>query len=218
MIELGDISQDFKGRGLYRVYSELGISIERDRSIPGYYHSIMLDLPNFNENLIPSSTEQIKDDPYRPWVTSNYWFDMNPIGIVFDYERADRSVLMLNLKGIPPQYRAKLILTHLNLIERDLRSLNFFSEIEAISLEERMRSRMAMNRVTPGMLQELTGLNLRHLISAYDVQNISTTKVLDWDHVGETIFCDSDLRGIITAPSINDPLRIFEDFENKQLI
>lgn len=217
MKRLEDIVTNRRERDFSQSFAEYGISVSRRDIMPGHYYAFDVPISNFNESLIPNSEDEWKEDPTL-YITNREYFDMNPIGLVFAHENWKEVALILNLKVIPPKYRAALIIAHINLIEDNLNRLNVFDDdVKMASIDDRKRMNLPMFRITPNMLQELTGIKIAYAVSGYKLDKIIRAKLLDWDHIGELPLANIDTKGLAMSTGSFDISSIFNKFENKQI-
>ena len=144
---------------------------------------------------------------------------MNPTGLIFAHPKWKETALILNLKVIPPRYRANIIMAHINLIEEDIKRLGGFSDEEDAEMktfEERKRMSLPMFTITPAMLEHITGMKLAYAISGYKLSKVFRAKLMDWDNIGELPLANIDTRGLAMASGNLDITSVFNKFENKQ--
>lgn len=217
MIRLDDIVTNEFERTFTQSFYEHGVDISRTDILPGHYYSFDVPIPNFNDEMIPRSIEEWNENP-GAYITNREYFDLSPTGLVFYHDNWKDTALILNLKVIPPKYRSAIILAHLNLIEKNLDRLGLFDKgiNKLISIEERKKMNLPLFRVTPAMIEELTGFKLSHAMNGYKLDKIQRAKLLDWDNIGELPKAVIDTRGLALSPSIMDISSVFDNFENKQ--
>lgn len=218
MIRIEDIVTNKGERTFSESFYEYGIDMTRNDILPGHYYMLEVPVPNFNEAWIPRSKEDWEENP-ELYITRNEYYDMSPVGLVLYHDRWKENALILNLKVIPPKYRTKVIMTHLNLIEKSLDRLNVFDkDEELVPLVERRRMNLPLYGVTPSMLSELSNFKLNYAINGYKLDKITRAKLLDWDRIGELPLANVDTRGLAISSSLFDAGDVFDIFENKQLI
>lgn len=216
MIQLEDISTNRGDRSISQVFEEYGESIERSSILPGHYYSLEIPIPNFNPAWVPNSIDEYNANP-AAFITNRQYYDLNPVGLSFYHEAWKDNCLMLDLKVIPPAYRSKIIMTHLNLIERNLEAIGAFDEEELVPFKERGRLNLALYNITPSILEQATGLKLRHAISGIRLDRVARASLLDWNNIGELPLANIEDRGLAIARSMLDITGLFEQFEIKQL-
>ena len=217
MIKLEDIVTNSGDRSISRSFDEYGENISRNDMIPGHYYSINMPIPNFNENWIPNSKEEYLENP-AAYITSNQYYNLNPIGLSFYHEKWKENCLLLDLKVIPPVYRSKIVMTHLNLIEKNLNEIGAFSkDADMIPFKDRGRLNQAMYNITPSILEQATGLNLKSAMTGIKLNRVARAQLLDWNNVGEIPASGIDTRGISIAKGLYDISRVFQQFEIKQI-
>jgi len=215
MIKLDEILTNNRERNYSQIFEEHGEKVVRNELLPGYYYSIGIRYENFNEDRIPSSLEQWKDNPSF-YLTTEKHLDFNPTGLVFNHDDWKNSVLMLNLKIIPPKYRAKLIITHLNLIESDLDRIDAFSKDDKLSFVERSKINLSMYKITPKILEHQTGIKIGYAMNRYKINKINNVRVLDWNNIGELPLANIETNGFKFASGAYDISTVFNTFEAKQ--
>lgn len=216
MIKIEDISTHRGERTYSQSFDMFGVSVSRSNLLPGHYYMLELNIPNFNQSWIPKSMEDWKDAP-DSYITNKEYYDLRPVGPVFYHNDWGKNALILNLKVIHPKYRVAIINAHLNLIEQSLNQINAFSD-DIVGFDNRGTLNLPMFRVTPSMLQDLTGFKLNWAISGYKLDNISSVKLMDWNNIGELPFSNIDTRGLVLSPGETDITNLFYKFENKQLL
>jgi hypothetical protein len=218
VIKIEDISTNKAERNYKQSFDLYGKSISRANLLPGHYYSFNLNIPNFNQGWIPSSREEWLNSP-DSYITDKEYYDLNPVGPIFYHNNWKNVAIILNFKVIHPKYRPAIMNAHLNLIEQSLNSLNVFDQSsDIIGFEERAKLNLPMYRVTPDMLQELTGFKLNWAMSGYKLDKISSVKLMDWDKIGELPFSNIDSTGLMMASGKSDISELFYKFENKQRI
>lgn len=215
MIALDQILTNNRERDYSQVFEEYGEDIVRNELLPGHYYSLSIRYDNFNENRIPSSLEQWKANP-KFYLTTEKYLDFNPTGLVFNHDDWKNSVLMLNLKVIPPKYKAKLILTHLNLIETDLDRIDAFSDDDITDFNERKKINLSMFKLTPSILEQQTGIKIGYAMNRYKIDKINNVRVLDWNNIGELPMANIETNGFKFASGAYNISTVFNTFEQKQ--
>ena len=217
MKKLEDIITNNRERTISQSFYEHGVNVGRNDILPGHYYTFEIPVTNFNSSLIPNSEEEWKEDP-ELYITSRNYFDMIPAGLVFAHEKWKETALILNLKVVPPKYRAAIVMAHINLIEDNLDRLGVFDEdMEMASIEDRKRMNLPLFRVTPKMIEQITGIKLGYAINGYKLDKVIRAKLLDWDHIGELPLANIDTKGLAMSTGALDLSSIFNKFENKQL-
>jgi hypothetical protein len=219
MIKLEDISTNRGERNFSQSFNEFGIDVSRNEILPGHYYSLNVPVANLNPMWVPGSTDEFKENP-KAFITDKEYYDMNPVGLVFHHPDWKKNALILNLKVIPPKYRTNIIVAHVNLIEKSLDRINAlpWSKDKPVEFRERTKLGLPLFRVTPSILQQLTGFKLGYAISGIKMDKIIQAKVLDWDNIGELPLANIDQRGLVVSPSLSGLDSIFNNFENKQMI
>ena len=217
MIRLNDIVTNPGARTLSQSFDEYGESISRSDVIPGHYYSFSIPIPNFNENWIPNSISEYAENP-SAYITSRQYYNLNPIGLSFYHEKWKDTCLILDLKVVPPVYRSKIVMTHLNLVEKSLTDIGAFEDpLNMVPFKDRGQLNTSLFRITPSILEQATGLKLKHAITGVKLSRVSKALILDWNNVGEIPTAGIDTRGISIAKGLYDISRVFQQFETKQL-
>jgi hypothetical protein len=217
MIKLEDIVTNRGERNFSQTFELNGETVSRNQIIPGHYYQFRIDVPNFNDNWIPRDSDEFKENP-NAYITNKEYYDLMPAGLVFYHNKWQQTALILNLKVIPAKYRAAIIGVHMNLIEKNLERLGWRIKNKIMSLRDRSALNLAMYRITPSMLEELTGFKLKWAISGYKLDKVVRGKLLDWDNIGELPMAMTDTAGLKISPALSDITSIFNKFENRQLI
>jgi hypothetical protein len=222
MIDLNTIVTNRRQRSLYESFDLYGIDTNRNELLPGHYYSLDAPIENFNNRWIPDNIDEFKESP-DDFITDKQFVDLNPIGLIFHHDHWKENALMLNLKVIPPQFRAALIMTHINIIKDSLDRIGALEEDEngnskLISLNERKKLNLPMYRITPSILEQVSGIKIGYAMSGYSLDRVTKAKLLDWDKIGELPLANIETRGLQFAPSIFEVSDIFNKFENNQLI
>ena len=218
MIKIEDIVTNKAERNYSQLFDRYGHRVLRTEILPGHYYNLNISIPNFNENWIPRTEEEWNDNP-DAYITNREYYDMSPVGPLFYHDNWKEVALILNFKVIPPKYRPAIMQAHLNLIEQSLERINWFDKnVPTTTLQDRRDLNLPLYRVTPNMLQELTGLKLGWAISGYKLDRISNAKLIDWDNIGELPYANVEIKGIAMSPGLTDYSVLFDKFENKQLI
>lgn len=217
MIKLEDIATNLRERTLYQSFYEFGRLVDRTDVIPGHYYSFDYPVPNFKREWIPDSREEWKEDK-EAYLTDKQHYNMNPIGLTFFHDNWQQQVLLLDIKIIPPKYRAALIMAHINIIKESLDKLNAFSKGKITPLSERKKMNLSLHRITPSILEQYSGIKIGYAITGLKLDKVMRATLLDWDKVGELPLANIDTRGLEFSPRTFDVSSIFEIFENKQLL
>lgn len=207
MILLENISTNNRERGFYQIFEQSGTPIPKNLIFPGHYFKFGLSIPNFNEDVLFENSE-LK------------FFDLNPTGLVLSHSKWQNVTMLLNLNVIPPQIRSKIIMYHLNLIESDLQKIGAIGEEkkELPEYRDRLKLNLSMYTITPGLLERLTGLNLKSAIFFCKNELISRATLLDWDKIGELPLSTIETRSLIFSPGTVGLTDVFDQFQNNQLI
>jgi len=217
MKKLEDIVTNRRERNFSQSMALHGIDVGRSDVMPGHYYMFEIPVPNFNLGWIPNSEEEWKEDP-DAFITNRQYYDLNPMGLVFAHPKWKETALILNLKVIPPNHRAALVMAHINIIEENLGRLGVWDDdMELASIRDRKNMNLPMFGITPKTLEDFTGFKLGYAISGYKLNKITRAKLLDWDKIGELPHANIDTTGLALAPGAFDITTIFKHFENKQL-
>ena len=215
MITLDEILTNNRERNYTQVFEQYGEDVVRNELLPGHYYSVEVMYDNFNESRIPSSLEEWKANPSF-YLTTEKHLDFNPTGLVFNHDDWKNSVLMLNLKVIPPKYKAKLIMAHLNLIESDLKRIDAFSKRNKVSINERKKINLSIFKITPSILEQQTGIKIGYAMNRYKIDKINNVRVLDWNNIGELPMANIETNGFKYASGAFNISTVFNTFEAKQ--
>ncbi len=215
MISLDEILTNNRERNYTEVFEQYGEDVVRNELLPGHYYSVDIRYDNFNENRIPSSMEEWKLNPSF-YLTTEKHLDFNPTGLVFNHDDWKNSVLMLNLKVIPPKYKTKLIMAHLNLIESDLEKIDAFSKRNKLSINERKKVNLSIFKITPSILEQATGIKIGYAMNRYKIDKINNVRVLDWNNIGELPLANVETNGLKYASAAFNISTVFNTFEEKQ--
>lgn len=215
MISLDEILTNNRERNYTEIFEQYGEDVARNELLPGHYYSVDIRYDNFNENRIPSSMEEWKLNPSF-YLTTEKHLDFNPTGLVFNHDDWKNSVLMLNLKVIPPKYKTKLIMAHLNLIESDLEKIDAFSKRNKLSINERKKVNLSIFKITPSILEQATGIKIGYAMNRYKIDKINNVRVLDWNNIGELPLANVETNGLKYASAAFNISTVFNTFEEKQ--
>lgn len=215
MISLDEILTNNRERNYTEVFEQHGEDIVRNELLPGHYYSVNVKYNNFNESRIPSSLEEWKINPSL-YLTTERHLDFNPTGLVFNHDDWKNSVLMLNLKVIPPKYKTKLIMAHLNLIETDLERIEAFSKRNKLPMSERKKVNLSIFKITPSIIEQATGIKIGYAMNRYKIDKINNVRVLDWNNIGELPLANVETNGLKYASAAFNISTVFNTFEEKQ--
>ena len=206
-------------RNFSQIIDESGSLISRDQIFPGSYYSFDIPIPNFNSSWVPNSDEEYSKNP-DAFITNKQYYDLNPFGPVFAHENWKNVVLHLNLKVLPPEIRAKVVMAHINLIKDDLEKIDFFSKEpkKMTPIEMIKMGGLKMFLIKPSNLESVTGVKLGYAINAYRIEKINKPKILEWYKIGEIPAARIDTRGLAIASQLVNVAGLFEQFERKQLM
>lgn len=217
MKKLEDIVTNRRERNFSQSMALYGTDIGRNNIMPGHYYTFDVQIPNFNNEWIPNSEEEWKKEP-ELFITNRQYFDLNPTGLLFAHPNWKETALILNLKVMPPNHRAALIMAHINLIEENLDRLGVWDDdMKLASIRDRKAMNLPMFGITPRTLEQLTGFKLGYAINGYKLNKITRAKLMDWDHIGELPHASIDTTGMAFAPGAFDITSVWKHFENKQL-
>jgi hypothetical protein len=219
MILLENILTNRGERNFSQIIDESGSLISRDQIFPGSYYSFDIPIPNFNSSWVPNSDEEYSKNP-DAFITNKQYYDLNPFGPVFAHENWKNVVLHLNLKVLPPEIRAKVVMAHINLIKDDLEKIDFFSKEpkKMTPIEMIKMGGLKMFLIKPSNLESVTGVKLGYAINAYRIEKINKPKILEWYKIGEIPAARIDTRGLAIASQLVNVAGLFEQFERKQLM
>jgi hypothetical protein len=208
-----DIITNKRERTYSQVFFEFGESIPPTNILPGHFYSLV-NTPqvNINESTIPTSFGEWSKTPTQ-YVTEKQYFDVNPVGLALYHENWRQRTLIINLKIIPPVFRAKLLAAYYFISEKFIS--NLYQNDKLIPFNERGTLNLPFYGISQAVLQQVSGLNLNYAINKYRVEDLNTIRFLDWDKFGELPFANIEDRGLIFARGF-DLSDIFEVFEQKQ--
>lgn len=201
-----DIEKNNGQFSLYDVANNFGISQTRSQFIPGRFYSLRItsQVPNLTEQIVPSLTEG------KPYI------DLNPVGLVLFHENWKETVLILNLRVIPPAVSSKLLEGYYHFSMKNGKD-RLFKEGKLIPLTERTLIDQRFYLVTTSILSQIIGIsNLNFAINKYNIDRVAEAKLIDWDNFGMLIKPRVDQRGIF--PENMTLVRIFEDFMINSII
>jgi len=131
------------------------------------------------------------------------YYDIDPIGLCLYYEgwAQSESILMLNLKVIPPAICDKLLEAYYNFaMLNGLKSL-YSSKGELLPSSERSGLDQPFYLVPPTILANSIGAtNLNYAINKYNINNIISVKLIDWDNLGMLVKPRLSSRGLYPEP------------------
>ena len=221
MKKFEDIISNRAERTISQVFEQSGTSVNRGEMIPAYFYSLSIEIPNINESWIPRSTQEYRENP-EGYITEKQYFDLNPCGLMLHHERWREFSILVNLKPIPPIYRAKLLAVYYTLARPLIEKLYYSERVDGNEVEkllpfkERGTRHLPFYGISQDMLQAASGLNLNYSINKYNLEAVRNARILDWDKFGELPFAAIDSRAMMTAPNIGSIADIFDRFEQKQ--
>jgi len=156
MKKLEDIVTNRRERNFSQSLALHGINVGRSDVMPGHYYMFEIQVPNFNLGWIPNSEEEWREDPDE-FITNRQYYDLNPMGLVFAHPKWKETALILNLKVIPPNHRAAIIMAHINIIAENLGRLGVWDDdMELASIRDRKNMNLPMFGITPKTLEDFT--------------------------------------------------------------
>lgn len=213
MSKFEDIITNKRERTFSQVFFEFGESIPITSILPGHFYSFS-NSPQMNitEDFIPVDSSEFSKYPEK-YITEKQYIDLNPIGLVLYHENWRQRVLIVNLKVIPPIFRAKLLAAYYFIAEKFITNLYLGEKL--IPFNERGTLNLPFYGISQSVLQQVSGLNLNYSINKYRIEELNNARFLDWDQFGELPFANIEDRGLLFARNFN-LVDIFEIFEQKQ--
>lgn len=214
MILLEDITTNRSERNFSQIIEENGIRVPRNEIFPGNYYSFDIEVANFNPDRIPNNKEEYQFMIERGYSTFNrQYVDIKPFGPVFYHENWNNVVLQLNLKALPPKFRAATVVAHMNIIEEDLDTIGALTEGETMSPIDMLKERLRMCAIKPSDLEYMLGnFKLGYAINAYKKERINNSRLLEWDKIGEVPTAKVDQAGLFVSRNLINIGGLFEQF------
>jgi hypothetical protein len=186
---------------LEQVADAVGINQTRAQLIPGRFYSLKITPPanNLNQEFIVSYTR------------GKSYLDLNPIGLLLFHQNFVEQAVMLDLRAIPPQASAKILEAYYQFSLQNGLSNLFNRDGALISLDERRLLDQKFYFITTTILSGLVGIdNLYYAVNKYNIDDIISAKLIDWDNFGQLINPRISTYGFFPDP-IN-MAEVFEDF------
>jgi hypothetical protein len=183
-----------------------GIPVNRANLLPGrfYYFEIVPPAFDLNEEFV------------RAYTRGKRYLDLNPIGLVFFHENWKETAVVLDLRVIPPPVTEKLLNIYWNFSLRNGLTNSFDVEEKIKPLNERQLLDQRFYMITPSLLSELAGAdNLYYAINKYNMDDILSAKMIDWDQFGMLVNPRLSERGLLPSPI--DLMAVYEDFLTNSL-
>lgn len=131
------------------------------------------------------------------------YYDVSPIGLCLYYEgwAQSENILMLNLKVIPPAICDKLLEAYYLFAMRNGLDSLYDSNGDLIDSSERAGLDKPFYLVPPTILANIIGAtDLNYAINKYNINNIISVKLIDWDNLGMLIKPKISGRGLYPEP------------------
>lgn len=193
-------------RSLEQVTEEVGISINKGQFLPGRFYSLKINPPSQNLN------QETVDVLSR----GKGYLSLNPVGLVLFHQNFVEKVVILDLRVIPPQASAKILEAYYQFsLQNGLG--NLFSKDGALSpLPSRQLLDQKFYFITTSILSGLVGIdNLYQAVNKYNIDDIASAKLIDWDNFGQLI--NPRISGYGVFPEPVNMQKIFEDFLIKSI-
>lgn len=154
---------------LEQVAEEFGIPQTRANFIPGRFYSLKIisQVPNLTEEIVPRLND---GKPY---------LDLRPCGLCLLHDNWRETVLMLNLRLVPPSFVPKILESYYRFSAQNGLQ-NLFKEGKLIPLEERRLIDQRFYALTPSQM----GLDLNLAINKYNMDAVTEARLIDWDNFG----------------------------------
>lgn len=201
MQKFEDISKNNGSQSLYDAAESIGIPQSKFNLLPGRFYSLnaISPFPELSERAVASLNQG------RPY------YDLNPIGLVLFHEKWKETVLILNLKTMPPNASAKVLEVFYRAASQNGLD-QLFKQGKLIPLEERQAIDQRFYFITPSVLSMLVGVNnLNYSINKYRMDEITAgIKLIDWDKFGSLINPKISTRGMF--PENINLAQVYEEF------
>lgn len=200
-----DIAKNNGTQSLYEVAETIGIAQNKSNFLPGRFYSLQVvsPVPDLSEKIIPSLN------------VGRSYYDLNPIGLVLFHDNWKETVLILNLKVMPPGASATFLEAFYRLAAQNGLA-RLFKEGKLLSLEERNTIDQRFYLFTPSVFsQALRIANLNYAINKYNMDQIAGAKLIDWDNFGKLINPKSSTRGMF--PETLNLANVYEEFITNSL-
>jgi hypothetical protein len=128
---------------------------------------------------------------------------VSPVGLCLYYEgwAQSENVLILNLKAIPPAISDKLLEAYYSFAMRNGLDSLYDSNGNLIPISERSGIDRPFYLVPPTILASIIGAtNLNYAINKYNINNIISVKLIDWDNLGMLVKPRLSSRGLYPEP------------------
>lgn len=191
------------GRLNYSEVAQLhGIKVGR-RFLPGRFYSLKINSPF--PNLGPDEVDFLSE--------GKSYYDLNPVGLCLYYDGwiQTETVLMLNLKVIPPQVASKLLEAYYRFSWQNGLASLFDSEGTLLPSEERQLMNKPFYAINGTILSNLLGIrNLNFAINKYNIDSIADVRLIDFDKFGMLVRPRLSSTGLFPDPF--DLSQTYEDF------
>ena len=188
---------------LEQVVESVGTRVGTGALIPGRFYSLSVLPP-----VIDLSLESV-----QALTKGKSYLDLNPTGLMFFHPGwiETRTVLLLNLKVIPPRVSAKVLEAYYAASSQAGMSTLYDREGKLKPLNERLGLDLPFYLITPSQLSQIVGAdNLNYAINKYRIDEIAEARLIDWDQFGMLVNPKISTSGIFPDP-INME-KVFTDF------
>ncbi len=177
MINFESLPKNNGKSSLQAVANSIGLRQNRSQLLPGRFFSFKIQSPS------PILSPEV----ILKYTGGKSYLDLNPTGLVLFHENWKETLLVLNLKAIPPAVAQKLLQAYWYFSGPN-GLYELFKEDTLIDLEERRLIDKRFYLITPTILRQLIGLNNINLaINKYNIDDIMEARLIDWDQFGELI-------------------------------
>jgi hypothetical protein len=164
-----DIAKNNGQYSLEQVADQFGIPQTRAQFIPGRFYSLRIisPTPNLNEQAV-----RLLNDG-KPYL------DLRPCGLAIYHENWKETVLMVNLRVIPPSFLPKILEAYYAFsLQNGL--ANLFKAGQLRPLDERRLIDQRFYTITPSQM----GIDLNFAINKYNMDAVAEARLIDWDNFG----------------------------------
>lgn len=188
---------------LEQAVESVGIRVGIGELLPGRFYSLSILPPATNLTL----------ETVQTLTKGKSYLDLNPTGLMFFHPSwiETRTVLLLNLKVIPPRISAKILEAYYAASSQAGMQALYDGEGTLRPLNERRTLDLPFYLITPSQLSQIIGAdNLNYAINKYRIEEIADARLIDWDQFGMLVNPKISTRGIFPDP-INME-KVFTDF------
>lgn len=192
---------------LEQVAASVGLS-SRDymRFLPGRFYSLEITEPA--QNLSQETVDVLSG--------GKGYLNLNPVGLVLFHQNFVEKVVILDLRVMPPQASAKILEAYYQFsLQNGLPNL-FSKEGELAPLAKRQLLDQKFYFITVSILSGLVGIdNLYQAVNKYNIDDIATAKLIDWDNFGQLV--NPKISDYRIFPQPANMQKIFDDFLIKSI-